>query len=260
MATAIITGGSSGLGLEFAKALAAKGYDLVLIARGVEALARAKNDLEGQYKIKVAALNADLADEQAVEKVVNKIRRTRDLAYFINNAGFGVHIDADDHSKRSHDIQRKALDVMALNTLIFSSAAASVMKKSNSGHIINVASTSAWLFNGNYSAIKSYVLTYTQSLALSLKDSSVTATAVCPSWMHTNFHAAIGLGEPAIPEWLYVRPDQVVNQALAGAEKGKAVVIPTWRWRFIIWCLQHGPVALRRYVSQRYQATDNYKK
>ncbi len=260
MATAIITGGSQGLGLKFAEALAAAGCDLVVVARGEEALAKAKQSLEQVYSVKVTTMSVDLADAQAVEKVVDKVRRTKDLAYFINNAGFGVHIDADAHSKKAHDLQRSALDVMALNTLLFSTTAASVMKRQQYGHIINVSSTSAWLFNGNYSAIKAYVLTYTQSLALSLEGTGVTATAVCPSWMHTNFHAAVGLGEPSVPEWLYVHPDQVVDQALKGARQGKSVVVPTWRWKFIIWCLQHGPIALRRHVSRRYQATDNYKK
>lgn len=259
MATAIITGGSSGLGLKFAEALAAAGYNLVLIARGEAALVAAKRSLESRYHVDVVTLSLDLADEQAVEKVVDKIKHTSDLEIMINNAGFGVHIDSDDDSPAAHDVQRSAMRVMALNTLIFSTAAANQMKRHGQGRIINIVSTSAWLFNGNYSAIKSYVLTYTESLAISLRGTNVSATAVCPAWMHTNFHAAVGLNEPSIPEWLYVDPDEVVSAALAGAAAGKSVVIPTVRWKIIIWILQHGPVVLRRLITRHYLASGNYK-
>lgn len=258
MATAIITGGSSGLGLRFAHALAEQGYGLVLIARDRDKLNKVASELAGQYNVKVQPLAADLTDNKVVDKLAAVITRTKSLEVMINNAGFASHVSADDNSAEAHKLQRDAIDVMALNTLIFSTAAATAMKRNKKGQIINIASTSAWLFNGNYSAIKSYVLTYTQSLALSLEGTGVTATAVCPSWMHTNFHTAAGLGEPAIPEWLYVSPYEVVTAALLGAEAGKTVVIPSVKWKIIIWLLSHGPVALRRLISRRYMASGNY--
>lgn len=258
MATAIITGGSSGLGLRFAHALAEQGYNLVLIARERTKLNKVAKELAGQYNVRVQPLVADLTDKTVVDKLAAVIARTKSLEVMVNNAGFASHVAADDNSAEAHQLQRDAIDVMALNTLIFSSAAATAMKRHKNGRIINIASTSAWLFNGNYSAIKSYVLTYTQSLNLSLEGTGVTATAVCPSWMHTNFHAAAGLGEPAIPEWLYVSPYEVVTAALLGAEAGKAVVIPSAKWKIIIWLLGHGPIALRRLVSRRYMASGNY--
>lgn len=260
MATAIITGGSSGLGLLFAKCLAARGLNLILIARDEARLTKVCHELAEQYQITVQPVVADLADEENVELAASLIAKTKDLAYMVNNAGFATHIDASDNSRAAHKLQRAAVEVMALNTLIFSSAAATVMKKQASGRIINIASTAAWTFQGNYSAIKNYVLTYTQSLALNLEGTGVTATAVCPAWMHTNFHKAAGLGEPSIPEWLYVRPEQVVNQALTGADRGKRVVVPTVRWKLIAWVLQHGPVALRRQISRVYLNSGNYKK
>lgn len=259
MATAIITGGSSGLGLKFAYALAEQGYSLVLIARERAKLNKVAKDLAGKYNVKVQPLVVDLTSKATVDKLASVIAKTKNLEVMINNAGFATHVAADDNSADAHQLQRDAIDVMALNTLIFSTAAATAMKRHKKGRIINIASTSAWLFNGNYSAIKSYVLTYTQSLSISLEGTGVTATAVCPSWMHTNFHAAAGLGEPDIPDWLYMNPDEVVTAALLGAEAGKRVVIPTWRWRFIIWILNHGPVALRRLVSRRYMSSSNYK-
>lgn len=259
MATAIITGGSSGIGLEFARSLAGQGYNLILIARERVRLNRIAAALAEEFNVRVQPLTADLSDRAKVDKIAELIAGTKSLEIMVNNAGFGVHIDADDNSASAHDLQRSAVDVMALNTLIFSSAAASAMKRRGRGQIINIASTAAWTFQGNYSAIKSYVLVYTQSLALSLEGTGVTATAVCPAWMHTNFHAAAGLDEPSIPEWLYVNPDEVVAAALKGAAAGKSVVIPTWRWRVIIWVLSHGPAALRRLITRLYMSSGNYR-
>lgn len=259
MATAIVTGGSSGIGLKFAERLAARGLDLILIAREAKRLDQVSQELADKYDVEVQAVVADLADDKNVETLTDLISKTKKLAYMINNAGFATHVDADDNSAAAHKLQRSAVDVMALNTLIFSSAAATVMKKQGYGRIINISSTASWTFQGNYSAIKRYVLTYTQSLALSLEGTGVTATAVCPAWMHTNFHKAAGLGEPSIPEWLYVQPDQVVDQALAGADKGKTIVVPTLKWKLIIWMLAHGPVALRRQITRVYLNSGNYR-
>lgn len=260
MATAIITGGSSGIGLRFAESLAARGFDLILIARDEAKLMQVCQDISHDYKVKARPLAVDLADEDGVEQVAAIISRTKDLAYMVNNAGFATHVDASDNSRSAHKLQRAAIEVMALNTLIFSSAAATVMRRRGQGRIINIASTAAWTFQGNYSAIKRYVLTYTQSLALSLEGTGVTATVICPAWMHTNFHRSAGLGEPSIPEWLYVTPEQVVQQALRGADRGKRIVVPTVRWKVIVWLLAHGPVALRRQISRIYLNSDNYRK
>lgn len=260
MATAIITGGSSGLGLLFADRLASEGNDLVLIARDKNKLHKVASQLADIYGVKVDAINTDLSEPNNIEKLVKLIGQTKDLAYMVNNAGFATHITADDNSRKAHEIHHNALVVMGLNTAIFSAAAASVMKKQNSGHIINISSTASWTFQGSYSAIKGYVRIYTESLAIQLEGTNVTATAVCPAWMHTNFHAAAGLGEPAIPEWLYVNPSQVVDQALRGVRQGKRLVVPTLRWRFIIWCVIHGPAGLGRAISRKYMKTKNYHK
>ena len=260
MATAIITGGSSGIGLEFAKALASRGLKLILVAREEKKLQQVCHDLAEQYNVDVRPVVADLSDSENVETLVDLIGRTKDLAYMINNAGFAIHLMADDNSRTAHELQRGAMNVMAYNVLILSSAAASLMKRRGQGRIINIASTAAWTFQGNYSAIKRYVLTYTQGLSLSLEGTGVTATAVCPAWMHTNFHKSAGLGEPSIPEWLYVNPIKVVEQALRAADKGKPVIVPTLRWKIIIWCLAHGPLALRRQITRVYLGSGNYKR
>lgn len=260
MATALITGGSSGIGLRFAHTLAASGYDLVLIARNPKELKSVAIKLTNQYGVKVRPLECDLSDRDGADQVVRLIPHIKNLEILINNAGFGLHFDILDSSKNTRDAQAQAVNLMALNTMLFSSAAASAMVKRGVGHIINIGSTAAWTFQGNYSAIKSYVVSYTESLAIRLRDTGVTATVVCPAWMHTNFHKSAGLKEPSVPEWLYVTPEEVVEETLTAVSRGKSLIIPTRRWRLIIWLLTHGPVGLRRYITKKYMSSSNYKK
>lgn len=260
MATAIITGGSSGLGLEFSRALASRGYNLVIIARGEEALANVCRELSTKYHIKARGISADLSDARVADQIVNLIDHTRDLAYFINNAGFAVHLDMTDDSLSARRAHESAARVMGVNVVLFSTAAAKVMKRQGYGHIINVASTASLTFQGHYSALKSYVVTFTESMALNLRGSGVTATAVCPSWMKTNFHREAGLGEPNIPSWLYMQPSKVAKVALKGADNGKSVVVPTALWKVIYWWLDHGPIACRRRFTTWYLNSGNYRK
>ena len=272
MKTALITGGSSGFGLEFAKQLAAQKYKLILVARDLDQLENVAIDLTKQFGVKVAVLAGDLAEEKFVAKVTAKIRETKNLEILINNAGFGLHESLLDSGAAAIAKQKAAFAVMAQNILEFSAAAAGNMlaqkidgdSKNNfakdfHGQIINIASTSAWTYQGNYSAIKHWVVSYTEGLALELRETGITATAVCPAWMHTDFHKGAGLQEPSVPEWLFVRPEIAAKVGLRDARKGKILSVPTAKWKIIIWCLSHGPRGWGRWVSRKYMSSRNYQ-
>ncbi len=259
MAWSVITGGSSGIGLEFAHQLASQGQNLVLIARSADELESVKKKLRSNYAVKVKTIVADLSRADHIDQIAGLIRRIKELDYVVNNAGFGLHYRADDCSKSVVAQQQAAISVMISAVMTLSLAAVSAMRRRGRGHIINVSSISAWLLVGNYSAIKGYVLTYTRALNLVLKDSGITATAVCPSWVHTNFHRAIGAPEPAMPEWLYMPVNELVSKTLAAVQQGRSEVIPSVVWRVIIWFLQHGPVGLQRYVTKKYIGTGSYR-
>ena len=260
MSKALITGGSSGIGLEFSRELAAQGYDLILVARGGNGLEPAAEDLRKEFNINVETIAGDLADHADVEKVMAKIRQTEDLEYLINCAGFVLHVNLLSTDPEDFKMQRAAMDVMATNILLFCAEAAEVMKKRGGGKIINIASASAWWFQGNYSAIKHWVVAYTEALAIALKGTGVTATVVAPAWMKTNFHTSAGLERPAVPDWLYVNVETAVHEGLRAAGKGKVLCVPTFKWKVVICCLEHGPRSLARLMTRRYMASKNYSK
>jgi short-subunit dehydrogenase len=247
MGYAMVTGGTSGIGLAFANELGAHGCNLILVARDAKRLDSVAERLRNIHGVIVETFQADLANRDDVSKVVAEIEN-RDLEFLINNAGFGLHgsLLEPDTSR-----QEAAMDVMATDVLILSGAAARSMKQRGRGVIINVASASAWIITGNYSAIKRWVISYTEALALELDGTGVQATAVCPGWAKTEFHERSGTARPKIPGWLWVTPEQIARTALHDAAAGKVISIPTLKWRIALMIAQYGPKAITNKISKK---------
>lgn len=249
MATALITGGTSGIGLAFASELASQGFDLVLVARDADRLADVAADLGGRFGVTVETLPANLAVRAELDPIIARLTDPqRPVDICVNNAGFGLNASllAEDTS-----IQEEAMAVMATAVLILGGAAARAMKSRGQGMIINVASVSAWIIKGNYSAIKRWVVTYTEALALELQGTGVQATVVCPGWVKTELHERAGVKRPKLPEWAWVSPQDVARDALLAAGRGKVISVPTGRWRLVVWGLERAPKALPRFLSRK---------
>ena len=244
---ALITGGSSGIGLAFACELADKGWGLVLASRDKN-LEEVAADLRKEFNVEVETLEVDLSVRTDVAKIEQRLAENENqVDILVNSAGFVLH-----DSLVNGDLERQhaAFAVMAEAILILSQCAATAMKKRGEGKIINIASTSAWLYAGNYSALKRWVVVYTQSLALELCGSGVSATAVCPGETKTDFHARGGLKRPGIPSWLWCEPKQIAQSGLRAAERGRAIHVPTIKWRLVVWGCQHFR-CLARLISRK---------
>ena len=245
---ALVTGGSSGIGLAFARTLAEHGASLVLVARDQEKLTAVAEQLRTGYAVDVETLPADLADAVQVERVAQRLRTDDDpVDLLINDAGVGLHASLIDDDTAE---QETAIAIMVTAVLKLSGAAASAMVRRGNGYILNVASASAWIYSGNYSAIKRWVVSYTQALALELAGTGVSATAVCPGWVKTPFHERSGIERPRVPGFFWVDADVVATQGLNDTLAGKAVCIPSAKWRFAIFVAQHGPQAIALAVSR----------
>ncbi len=229
MGTALITGASAGLGLEFAWQLATARHDLVLVARDAARLERLAGQLHAAAGIHAEVLPADLTDRADVVRVAERLRATeRPVGLLVNNAGYAVH-----QRFVGGDLAREeaSFDVMVRAVLVLSHAAAEQMTARGRGAILNVASVAALMAGGTYSAHKAWVRSFTEGLAVELTGSGVTATVLCPGYVHTEFHERAELDMSRLPEIAWLHADDVVAAALADVRRGVVISTPSLRYR-----------------------------
>ncbi|MFD2840309.1 SDR family NAD(P)-dependent oxidoreductase [Populibacterium corticicola] len=244
MATALITGASAGLGLEFAWQLASARHNLVLVARNRERLEGIAQQIESVAGVHVEVLPADLSQRDQVEVVAKRLRsQDNPVGLLVNNAGYAVH-------KRflASDIgeQEKLLAVMVNSVMVLSQAAAQQMIERGRGAILNVSSVAALTASGTYSAHKAWVRSFTEGLAVELNGTGVTATALCPGFVHTEFHERAGIDYSGFPEIAWLNADQVVATALQDVRRGAVISTPSLRYQLASGLLRTLPRAAVR--------------
>ena len=239
MTTALVTGGTSGIGAAYARALAARGDDLVLVARDGERLASMAAELGAAHGVNVETLVADLAVRADVLRVAERLEDAeRPVDLLVNNAGFGLHSGLLAQDFSPHE---RALDVMCLAVLILGGAAGRAMKARGRGRIVNISSLASWIAQGGYSPVKAYVRSYSEGLAAELHGTGVTVTAVCPGWVKTEFHERAGIRTSSIPEFIWVDADRMVASSLKDIDAGKRISVPAKRWKVAAFLSAHAP-------------------
>ena len=225
MTTALITGASAGIGRAFACELASTGHDLVLVARSCEALEELAAELRADHGVAVEVLPADLADRAQVELVAKRVQAYGPGAVdlLINNAGFGL---ATPFLRSDVRDEERQIEVMCQAVLVLCHAAGRSMSTRGRGQIINVSSVAAFVSMGSYSAVKAWVTTFSEGLAAELKGTGVGVTALCPGYVHTQFHERMGVRMNGVPEPLWLDSERLVRDALRDARKGKVVSVP----------------------------------
>jgi hypothetical protein len=224
---ALITGASVGIGDCFARLLADEGYNLVINARSKDKLEERAEFLRKTYGIEVEVLAADLATE--CEKVESYIK-SHEIEVLINNAGFGLN-----QSFLSSPIEeeQRVLDVLVRAPMRLMHAVLPQMRKRNSGVIINVSSTAAFIAGGHYSAAKSYLTVMSESLHTQMLPTNVKVSSLNPGFVRTEFHQRAGMKMGAIPNFMWLDGDFLVKKAWADALKGKAISIPGWQYKVL---------------------------
>ncbi len=223
-ARALVTGASSGIGEAFARRLAARGYDLVLVARRRERLEALAADLGQRHGIEAEVLAANLATAEGVEVVAERVSRG-DIGLLVNNAGFGTSGEFA-ALPVGREIEEVAVNVVALVRLTHAAVAAMVPQ--GRGTIINVASTAAFQpvpYMATYGATKAFVLSFSEAVHEEVKGRGVTVTCVCPGPVRTEFQEVAGVRAERLRAGWTSR-ERVVDAALRAASKRRAVVVP----------------------------------
>lgn len=251
MTTALVTGASSGLGAEFARQLAARGADLVLVARDRGALDALAVELRRRYAVAVEVLVADLTDRRQLARVERRVASSdAPIEVLVNNAGIGLPL-AFERNDLDREVTHLRLHVEATMRLMH--AALPAMLERGHGRILNVSSIAAFMPRSTYGAVKAWILSFSRWANARYGPRGVTVTAVCPGFVHTSFHERLGLppGEEGIPGILWLDAEPVVRSALRDAAFGRAVSIPSLRYKVLARILPLLPASLTARLGQR---------
>jgi short-subunit dehydrogenase len=224
---ALITGASVGIGDCFARLLASEGYNLIINARSKDKLEERAEYLRKTYNVEVEVLAADLATE--CEKVESFLE-SHEVEVLVNNAGFGLN---QSFLASPIDEEQRVLDVLVRAPMRLMHVVLPQMRKRNSGVIINVSSTAAFIAGGHYSAAKSYLTVMSESLHTQMLPTNVKVSSLNPGFVRTEFHQRAGMKMGAIPDFMWLDGDFLVKRAWEDALKGKAISIPGWQYKLL---------------------------
>jgi len=248
---ALVTGASSGIGAVYAARLAAQGYDLLLVARRKDRLEELARALEKQHAICAEAFAADLAKDEGLRSVEDRIAAAENLTMLINNAGFGIRgLFQDSDRERQDEMHR--LHIIA--TMRLTHAALKGMLARGRGTIVNVSSVAAFSqspWNTTYSATKAWMNSFTEALAVELETcrAPIRVQALCPGFTYTEFHDVMGVDRKIVPASWWMSAEAVVDASLRGLARGKLIVIPGWRYRVYVALLAFMPRFVQRFLT-----------
>ena len=249
MSTALVTGATAGIGHAFARRLAADGHDLVLVARDGGRLESTAKELHTSYDVDVEVLAADLTDVDGCLRVENRLAdASRPVDLLVNNAGSGAR---HRFSTGNIEDEEQMLRLLVRAVMRLTRAAIPGMVDRGHGAIVNVSSVASFLPRGTYSAAKAWVTTFSQGLSNELDGTGVRVLALCPGFTRTEFHDRAGLNMSAVPRFLWLDADKVVDEGLAALRRDAVVCVPGGRYKVIVAVSRRLPLSGLRLMARR---------
>jgi short-subunit dehydrogenase len=250
---ALVTGASAGIGAEIARGLAARGHNVVLVARRKDRLDAVAEELRTAHDVRAETLGCDLAKPAARGRLPGRIAQLGlDVAILVNNAGFatGGSFHEADPERELQQVRVLVESVVALTSMFVPA-----MVDRGAGGILNVASTAAMQpmpYSAGYSAAKAYVLTFSEALHFELRGRGVTVTALCPGPVETDFWDIAGWEvtggqkfERAVPRPAWITAEEAARAGLEGLASGRRVVVPGLPIRAAMLASRYVPNALK---------------
>lgn len=239
---ALVTGATAGIGESFTRLLAAKGFNLVLVARDEARLHEKAAGLKENFGADSVVIVADLATEAGCAKIEDYIR-ANEIEVLINNAGFGINkaFTMSDLAK-----EEEVLKVLVRTPMRLMHVVLPAMKERNSGVVINVSSVASFIAGGAYSASKAYLTVLSESLSTELSSTNIKVSALCPGFTRTEFHQRGRMKMAGLPNFMWLNSDVLVAKAWKDAVAGKPVSIPGWQYKTLVALISLVPRAIVR--------------
>ena len=240
--TALITGASSGIGAAFARQVASRGYDLILVARRLKRLAALAAEVRQRHGVGVSVVVADLSRPADIERLERQIAEIQRLGLLINNAGFGTvgYFGEIDLAK-----QLEMIHVHLVANVRLTRAVLPGMISAGRGAIINVSSPAAFIptpGNATYSGTKAFLSAFSEALAAELRGTGVKVQVLVPGFIHTGFYDStdyrrVGMKskvEATIPNALWMSADELAAGSLQALEGGRLLCAPGFANRLVV--------------------------
>ena len=241
----LITGASSGIGLEIAKELASMGKNVLLTARREKRLIKLKNEIISKFNVECDFICADLSQDKSVTKIYNFCKKK---GYFINilinNAGYAL---PNFFHNTPIEEEEKFLRVLSTSVISLTKIFLTEMIKKNDGKIMIVSSVAAYAppskIQSLYGPVKTFMNRFSEALNLSYNKNNIYSTAVCPGYTVTNFHTASGVQNEmdSVPNFLKKSASRIAKEGVKGMFDNKKVVVPTKTWKIIVFLLKIVP-------------------
>ena len=244
----LITGASSGIGLEIAACMAEKGYNLILTARRENILIKASKDISEKYKVKVDYIAADLSDIDAPERMFNYCEENDyEVDVLVNNAGYGIPTSFHETSMEEEE---KFIRVLGISVIAMTKIFLSGMIERGYGRIMIVSSVAAFSPPSSiqplYGPIKTFMNRFSDGINLNYNHKGITSTAVCPGFTVTGFHTASGVQDEMdrVPSFMKLSAKRVASEWVEATLSGKPLCIPSKTYRTLVFILKHIPASV----------------
>ena len=241
----LITGASSGIGLEIAKELASRGKNVLLTARREKRLIKLQNEIISKFNVECDFICADLSQDKSVTKIFNFCKqRGYFINILINNAGYAL---PNFFHNTPIEEEEKFLRVLSISVISLTKIFLTEMIKKNDGKIMIVSSVAAYAppskIQSLYGPVKTFMNRFSEALNLSYNKNNIYSTAVCPGYTVTNFHTASGVQNEmdSVPNFLKKSASRIAKEGVKGMLDNKKVVVPTKTWKIIVFLLKIVP-------------------
>ena len=262
---ALVTGASAGIGAEFCRQLATNGYQLVLVARRADKLQTVADELQNSYATHSVIITADLSQKDAGEAIVKRLEQENiRIEYLVNNAGYGLpgSFHVPEWQEHADFIQVMMTAVCELTRRLLPG-----MQERKRGFIVNVASVAGLVSTSAghtlYGASKSFLIRFSEALALENEEKGVKVCALCPGFTYSEFHDVNGTREmiSKLPAYLWLDAKDVVADTIRAmsADRVRTVLIPGRQYKAIVFINRYLPwlaAILTRRTAKHFRVTD----
>ncbi|MFL2698429.1 MAG: SDR family NAD(P)-dependent oxidoreductase [Gammaproteobacteria bacterium] len=244
----LITGASSGIGLEIAACMAEKGHNLILTARRENILVKASKDISEIHKVKVDYIAADLSDIDAPEIIFNYCEENDyEVDVLVNNAGYGIPTSFHETSMEEEE---KFIRVLGISVIAMTKIFLSGMVERGYGRIMIVSSVAAFSPPSSiqplYGPIKTFMNRFSDGINLNYNHKGITSTAVCPGFTVTGFHTASGVQDEMdrVPSFMKLSATRVASEGVEATLSGKPLCIPSKTYKTLVFILKYVPESI----------------